>query len=165
MGAEALYFDVVDAPSPESPSSTIKLGVRHETFQTIVKFRQATALAQYYDIVKIGIIVAEHAFRGLMRPLMHNGDMRADESVLIYSWKPQYDSEWTGTPYTGSIIRLIPPPAGRVFVVLVRESTSSAGSVHGTIEHWNWVREDPGLKGAPIDHGLRYKTRLWSRSI
>ncbi len=58
----------------------------------------------------------------------------------------------------------------RVFVVLVREERQpnefpGVGSVFGSIEKWNWVKEDPALPHAPIDWGERYATKLWSRNV
>ena len=156
------YFDIVDALSPQDCETTVKLGVRHETFQRNVNLKLSTMIAQYYGIVKDGLIIAEHAFRGLKRPLLHADDMHADESVVVYAWRPTFDYEWTGYRHDGKITSLVPPP-GRVFVVLVREMPIDSWGVSGTIERWNWVREDPELRHAPVDYRERYKEPLWSK--
>lgn len=158
------YFEFVDAPSPEDPSQTVKLGIRPFTFRRFVDLGFATGLAQYYGIVQDGLIVAEHAFRGLQRPLMLGDDMNADQTVVIYAWRPQFDCEWSGYPWDGNVVRLEPPP-NRVFVVLVREEPANEFGVSGSIEKWNWVAEDSELRGAPIEWQARYRERLWSRGI
>ena len=158
------YFQIVPAPSPTNPESLIQLGVRHETFQRNVRLKLSTVIAQYYGIVKDGLVVAEHLFRGVMRPMMREQDTHADESVLIYAWRPASDYEWEGDPFRGRLRALAPPP-DRVFVVLVRELQIQGGSVSGEIEWWNWVKEDPELKHAPIDYSVRYRQKLWSRKV
>lgn len=158
------YFDVVDAPSPDDPSKTVRLGIRRLTFHRYRDLGFATGIAQYYGIVQDGLIVAEHAFRGVQRPLMLGNDTNADQTVVVYSWRPEFDCEWSGYPWDGNVVRL-EPPSNRVFVVLVREEAENDLGVSGSIEKWNWVAEDGELKGAPIDWQVRYKQHLWSRGI
>jgi hypothetical protein len=160
-----LYKDTVDAPSPQDAALIIKFGARKEIFQEYARRGQRSAIAQYYGIVQDGLILARHAFRGLRRPLMLGGDMHADETVLVYTWRSEVDYEWAGTPQYGRPQPISPPPAGRVFVVLVREEEPDENGVFGSIEKWNWVREDPRLRHAPVDWEQRYGTRLWSRDI
>lgn len=158
------YFEIVDAPSPRDRNVSVKLGIRRETFQRNVRLKLATTIAQYFGIVRDGLIVAEHLFRGLKRPLMHAGDKHADESVLIYAWRPVWDYEWTGYRLGGTIAAISPPP-DRVFVVIVRETPVDPLGVSGTIEQWNWVREDPGLRHAPLSYEVRYDELIWSRNL
>ena len=160
----APYFDFVAAPSPSDPSRTVKLGMRQLTFHRFRDLGFAAGIAQYYGIVQDGLIVAQHAFRGLQRPLMLGDDTNADQPVVIYSWRPEFDCEWSGYPWDGTVVRLEPPPH-RVFVVLVREEPHNEFGVFGSIEKWNWVGEDAVLKGAPTDWQARYKEHLWSRFI
>jgi hypothetical protein len=162
---EGLYKDIVDAPSQTDPKVIVKLGVRLDTFQRYLKRGQRSAIAQYYGIVQEGLMLARHLFRGLKRPLMHNGDMRADQRVLLYTWRSPIDYEWAGTPNYGRPQPISPPPPNRVFVVLVREEVPDENEVVGSIEHWNWVREDPGLPHAPINWEDRYGSKLWSREL
>lgn len=158
------YADIVEAPSPSDPRVVVKFGVRHETFLKFKERGLATAIAQYYGIVQEQLIVAEHAFRGLKRPLMLEGDMDADRPVLAYAWRSRVDFEWSGSPHDGYPERLIPPD-GQTFVVLVREEQPNSFGVLGSIEKWNWVREDLSLPQAPVDWQQRYDQKLWTRSI
>jgi hypothetical protein len=157
-----LYADIVEAPSPTDPSNTVKLGVRSTTFQQYGARGLFTAIAQYYGIVQGDLISAQHAFRGLKRPLALGEDMDADQSVVVYTWRSQVDYEWLGSQFDGNPVAMAPPP-GRVFVVLVREEPDSEEGIHGSIERWNWVRQDPRLPHAPVDWSQRYGGKLWSR--
>ena len=157
------YFEVIEAPSPQNPATMVRLGIRQDTFQRQVARVRTTVIAQYYGIIQDGLVVAAHAFQGVKRPLSHGGNMDADQSVLIYAWRPRYDYEWVGNPHDGQEYRRDPPP-GRVFVVLVREEPQpNEFHVVGTVEHWNWVLEDSDLKQAPINWQQRYQKLLWSR--
>lgn len=76
------YFDVVVAPSPVSPESSVKLGVKHESFTAaVLKVKLSTVVAQYYGIIQDGLRDAKHVFRGLERPLMRDEDMHGDQNV------------------------------------------------------------------------------------
>ena len=157
------YFEVIEAPSPQNPGNMVRLGVRQDAFLRRVRRIRTTLIAQYYGIIQDGLVIAAHAFRGLKRPLSHGSDMNADEDVLIYAWRPEFDYEWIGNPHDGQEYRHDPPP-GRVFVALVREEPQpNEFNVAGSVEHWNWVSEDSGLKQAPIDWEKRYQKKLWSR--
>lgn len=164
QGPVGPYLELVEAPSPQDLQTMVRLGVRQETFKRHLVRVRPTVIAQYYGIVQDGLVISAHLFQGLQRPLSHGGDLHADEAVLIYSWRPQFDYEWVGNPYDGSEYRREPPP-GRVFVVLVRQEPSNEFNVMGSIEQWNWIREDGELNGAPIDWRERYKTLVWSRPL
>jgi len=140
----------------------VKFGVRQGTFQQYAALSLRTPIAQYYGIVQDGLFQTQHVFRGLNRPLLHDGDMKADETVLVYTWRSPIDWEWAGTPQYGRPLPVDPPP-GRVFVVLVREEEPNENDVVGSIERWNWVREDPLLSHAPVGWEQRYGRKLWSR--
>jgi len=157
------YRDLVDAPSPEAPEHTIKLGIRLDTFQQYERRGLFTAIAQYYGIVQDGLMLARHCFRGLKRPLMLGNDVDADRSVLIYTWRSLNDYEWAGSPQYGRPQPMHPAPAGKTFVVLVRQEAPDSYGIAGTIEHWNWVRQDPHLPDAPVKWRDRYESMLWSR--
>jgi len=88
------YLDIVEARSPENHLNVVKVGVRSDSFQQLMHQNLSTAVAQYYGIVQDGLLDARHAFMGLNRPLMHAGDMEADRSVIVYSWRPQTDYIW-----------------------------------------------------------------------
>lgn len=162
------YFCVVEALSPiENPADSIvvKYGVRPDLIQGLRDQRQYSRLAQFFGLVRKGVILADHLFIGLQRGLYYKGDMDSDGKCLIYVRKPSCDYEWAidGRGTNGRLIKL-PAPDDYVFAVLVRHFDSSrAGGVIGTIERWSWVKEDPGSDGKPIDHQNRYKDRKWSR--
>ncbi len=158
------YQDIVEAPSPGDPETAITLGLRSDTFKQYTHYGLKTAVAQYYGLVQSGLLAARHAFRGLKRPLNYAGDMEADKSVIVYSWRPAFDYEWDGTREYGNPISRN-PPSNLVFVVLVREEPPNEHNVFGSIEKWNWVGEDPQLRHAPVDWAKRYGNKLWSRGI
>jgi hypothetical protein len=158
------YADTTDAHSPLDSSEVIRLGIPSETFHAFTKWGLATPVAQYYGIVQDQVTKACHVFRGLKRPLMYGGDMRADEKFLIYSWRPEFDYVWVGDRFHGNPERRS-PPQGVVFVVLVQEDSPNEHSVHGSIVHWNWIKEDPKLPGAPVGWNERYKAKLWSKGL
>jgi hypothetical protein len=90
--------------------------------------------------------------------------MNADENFLVYTWRSLVDYEWVGSPYDGRPERIVPPPPARVFVVLVRQQDPDEDDIVGSIERWNWVREDPELSHAPVDWRIRYSQKLWSKN-
>jgi hypothetical protein len=154
------YVDVIDAPSPADPNATIKLGLRSDTLRRYQQRSLATVIAQYYGIVRG--ISAQHLFRGLRRPMSFNGDMGADQRVLVYTWRSLDDFVWSGDRFSGEARRR-PAPPGAVFVVIAREHEAAALGIHGSIERWNWVEEDPNLPQAPLGWEQRYGKKLWSR--
>lgn len=162
------YRDVTEAYAPDNPLSVGYLGVREDSFKQVLHQNLFTTVAQYYGIVQDGMLEAIHLFRGLKRPLMHGDDKEADKNVLVYSWRPQVDCVWSPSRFDGNVI-LRPAPRGEVFVVLVREEKQpeqypGCGSIVGSIEKWNWIKEDPLLPHAPIDWQARYGDKLWSRT-
>ncbi|HEY2392491.1 MAG TPA: hypothetical protein VGK22_15050 [Candidatus Angelobacter sp.] len=163
------YRDVLEARSPLNPLLAVKLGLRKDSFDRVLHHNLPTSVAQYHGIVQDGLFQAVHAFKGLNRPLMHGEDMQADKSILVYSWRPEVDYVWVGSRFDGKIIAKS-PPSDRVFVVLVREEPepneyAEVGRIFGSIEKWNWVKEDPTFPYAPIEWQDRYTSKLWSREI
>jgi hypothetical protein len=159
------YHDVVEAPSPQDPATIVRLGVRKATFGSYAERSLASAIGQYFGVVQEGMVMARHVFRGLKRPLLLGENMNADENVLVYSWRSEIDAEWAGSRGEGHPELISPPPVGRVFVVLVREEQPNEHGIIGSIERWNWIREDPALPHAPVDWEQRYGQKLWSREI
>jgi len=156
------FYKVVSAPSPDSPTTTIRLGVRHETVEQYLNAQTLTTMAQLVDIVFDHLEDAVHLFRGLQRPLCDGEDMNADKNVLVYVIAPEFDVAWVHAADGGYAVKLEPPP-NRVFVALVRMEEGLPDGVQGTIEHWNWVHADRFLKDAPVGHGKRYSEKVWSR--
>lgn len=162
------YVDIVEARDPLNSALVVKLGLREDSFQQNVENALATTVAQYYGIVQDGLLNAVHLFKGLKRPLLHGDDKQADKSIIVYSWRPEIDYVWVGSRFDGKPVQKTPPP-NRVFVVLVREERepnvyATVGSVFGSIEKWNWVKEDPALPHAPIEWQQRYEAKIWSRN-
>jgi hypothetical protein len=149
-----IYADVIQAPSPFDPNNTVKLGIRSDTLKSYISHQLATSIAQYYGLVQDGLRNARHAFRGLKRPLLLGDDAKADQSVVVYTWRSRVD-------YPDTLTALV----GRVFVVLVREEEPNDHEITGAVEHWNWVREDRALPHAPVDWESRYDKKLWSRGF
>jgi hypothetical protein len=158
-----LFKDRVVAPSPDDWRRTINVGVRTDTFQQYAGRGLATVIAQYYGIVQSGLFSAQHAFKGLNRKLLDEEDVQAEEKIVIYSWRPLADYVWQGSSSNGVPVRVVPPPRGKVFVVLVRIDPPDEHGIEGSIERWNWIREDSKTPKAPVDWDARYGTRLWSR--
>ena|ERR1700676_2227180 len=162
------YRDVTEARAPDNSTLVVNLGLRQDSFEQVLHHNLFTAVAQYYGIVQDGMLNAVHLFRGLKRPLMHADDKEADKNVLVYSWRSPVDCVWSPSRFDGNVI-LKPAPLGRVFVVLVREEREpltqyqSIGTIVGSIEKWNWIKEDPALSQAPVDWQERYGEKLWSR--
>ncbi|SRR6266852_5181504 len=163
------YVDIIEARSPENPLNIIKLGVNQSSFQQVIDRNLSFRVAQFYGIIQGGLKDAVHAFKGLNRPLMQADDMHADDLMIAYSWRPQFDYGWSHSRLHGNPMPRI-PPKGIVFVVLVQElkqpeNYPGHGVIVGTVEHWSWISEDPTLPHAPIEWQERYGQRLWSRDI
>jgi hypothetical protein len=155
---------VIEAPSPSDPNVTIRLGLNSSTLRRYQQRGLATTIAQYYGNVRSGILSAQHLFRGLQRPMADGDDMDVDKRVLVYTWRSLNDFLWVGDRFSGSVMRR-PPPPGEVFVVIVREEKPDEYGICGSVERWNWVREDPELPQAPVAWEQRYGEKLWSRNI
>jgi hypothetical protein len=102
------YVDIVEARDPRDPALVVKLGLREDSFQQILYHYLATPVAEYYGIVQDGLLLAIHAFKGLKHPLMHGEDIKADKSVIVYSWRPLFDYVWSGGRFDGKPIRRTP---------------------------------------------------------
>ncbi len=133
------YVHIVEARAPDNSALVIELGVIADSFQHYLHNNLATVVSQFYGLIQPGLAAAVHAFRGLNRPLYMGGDASADSSVIVYSsLRPEFDYVWTGGRDQGMPVQKV-PPAGRVFVVLVREFPTDEYGVQGSVEHWNWV--------------------------
>jgi hypothetical protein len=170
MGMEkpaSIYKHVIEAPSPNDPQNTVRLGLRSDTFQ---KYRQrwlTAPIAEYYAIVRGGILGAQHAFRGVKRPMASGSAMDVDRRIVVYTWRSLFAAMWVGSQFEGEfqgeVVRKAAPP-GVVFAVLVREEEDAGEGIYGSIERWNWIEEDPNLPHAPVAWAERYGGKLWSRT-
>jgi hypothetical protein len=156
------YSELVQAYSSQDMAQLITIGLTKEFYLKHTRLGLLSFRGQFYGIVRAGMVLAQHCFQGLQRPLMHLGDMQADQSVSVYTWKPYDNYEWIGDSVRGTIIRLA-PPSDSVFAVLVREQPPDTIGVSGCIARWNWIKEDSELAGAPIDWQIRYNRKLWSK--
>lgn len=134
----------------------------------IIKLSNRGATVRLTHLLKIvdpGLIIAQHVFRGLKRPLQYGEDLNGDASKLIYSWKPDYDYDW---PHAirfegGHGITERSAPPGQIFVVIAtpNEMKPTYPAVDYWIEsNWTWVEESKDLAFAPIECKERYDERL-----
>lgn len=157
--ADNPYYQIIEAASPDDREKVVNLGVRHVTMQRATARHRRTLVAQYFGIVR-DVRHAQHLFQGLNRPLLDGDDMKGDQGVLIYSWRPTHDYLWIGSQFDGSAAQ-VTPPARRVFVVLARQyKEPDEHGVIGSIEHWTWVEEGT-LPGTPVDWNARYARKIW----
>lgn len=164
-----VYKDTAFLPDPYDKGTALEyggfahMGVHVDVFRRFQQLGLASAIAQYYGLVQQGMLFADiaHLFKGLRRPMALDGNMKADEDVLVYSWRPEWDYEWDWKDQKP--IRRTPPPE-RVFVLQVKPfATPDADGLIGTVLHWNWVDEDPMLESAPINPQARYTEKLWTK--
>jgi hypothetical protein len=143
-----------------------QFAIRTSDLKAYVERGQGTAIAQLYEIVLPGLILSTHIFRGLNRPLYCDGSVDGDKKKLIYTRRPRFDVDLRRghSPGDYTIVRREPPP-GRTYIVIVSPNERHREAypvVDAWIEHWNWVEEDRGLLGAPVDWIGRYEVRLHS---
>jgi hypothetical protein len=124
-------------------------------------------LGELYGLVGKGLTNTCHIFQGLKRPMLVNGNGSADKVKLVYVWKPQYDYRFSGQQFgNDSSLERVAAPAGRVFAVLISPNSmkETYPEVHGWIEHWTWIHEDPTAPGKPIDYETRYDACIWTKN-
>lgn len=151
---------------PTAPIGTGMLGLMCSDMHDHAERGDSTLIAQFYELVIHGTILAKHVFKGLQRPLRTDGDSKADEQMLIYTRKPTYDAVWIGGR-NGYPKRVNAPP-GKVFTVIVMPNTLTKHKekypeIAGWINHWAWVEEDQALPEASREWVDRYKIKLWTR--
>lgn len=120
-----LKHHVVAAPSPNNPNDTVRLCLRSDTLQQYAGRWISTTVAEYYAIVRGGILHAKHAFRGVKRPMAEGSQMDVDQRVIVYSWRPLFSAAWVGgdqfSKHTEISYRAVPP--GVVLSLFWRERT------------------------------------------
>jgi hypothetical protein len=120
-------------------------------------------LAQFFAIVVPGLVLVEHIFRGLRRPLCDMGDMDADKAKLAFSWKPAWDYWWREADrFEDRRLESREAPDGKVFVVNVSPNAVRQlyPSVDYWIERWYWARRSNTLLKAPVDWENRFDEQL-----
>lgn len=141
------------------------LGVLKSDLSAVASRGQATAIAQLYGLVLPGLRLTEHVFRGLARPLFTDGSPNGDAGKLVYSRVPAFDCLWNGGKFDGRLEN-VPPPTGAVFAVFVSPNVRHQDefpAIDGWINHWAWIDEDKGLRGAPVGWVDRFDKRIWTR--
>jgi hypothetical protein len=120
-------------------------------------------LAQFLGIVVPGLVLVQHIFQGLKRPLCVGNDMEADKTKLAYSWRPEWDFWWQDRyKFDERRLEFREAPDGKVFVVNVSPNRSKQlyPTVDYWIERWYWVRRSDTLLKAPTDWERRYDRQL-----
>lgn len=147
----------------ENSAQDAKFGLLATDLKAYADRGQATKIAQFYELVIPGLILARHIFWGLERPLYCDGNADGDELKYVYSRKPTFDVIWVGG--RNGIIKRIGSSPNRVFVTIVSKNarTKEYPSIFGWLEGWNWVEEDPYLSEAPDNWVDRYKRKVWTR--
>jgi hypothetical protein len=140
-----------------------RFGIAKSNLAKIYQRGSNVRLAQFFKIVVPGLVLAEHIFEGLKRPLCDGTDMNADRRKLAFSWKPAWDYWWNDAfRFDDRQLEFREAPAGRVFVVNVSPNGDRARypSVDYWIERWYWVRQSTTLLKAPVDWESRYEKQL-----
>lgn len=143
------------------PHSTLRIGVSKERFLDRVRRGLTWEIGQMYGVMETGIILVEHVFQGLGRPMTVNGDPDADQSRLVFTWAAHRDAE---IDRDGSLT-FHAAPMKSVFFVIVSPNTELVAhpGIYGWAERWGWLDAHATVKGAPVNFESRYDTRLWSR--
>jgi hypothetical protein len=164
FAADGLFLETYQSSDSSPAIKDVQFALLADDLKIYGYRGQFTAIAQFYELVIPGLILAKHIFRGLERPLCCDDNMEADERKLIYTRKPQFDFEWIGGPHGSPVRRSVPP--GKVFVVIIspnEKHIETFPEIAGWIERWNWVDEDSGLSEAPTNWVDRYREKLWTR--
>lgn len=131
---------------------------------TAFKQRQSfVPVVHFMQIVSPGLIMAQHVFKGLKRPLQYRENARADADKLIFSWPAKIDYDWDyGKRFDANGLTCRAALPGRVYVVIASPNTNKQlfTSIDYWINRWSWVHEEPGTPGAPLHWQRRYDTKL-----
>lgn len=128
---------------------------------------QLTSIAQCYEIVLPGMILARHIFQGLRRDLYCDGVKTADQGKFAYTRKPKVDFETARGKdgFPEAVERPCPP--NKTFVVIASPNDRHRDKfpdIDIWIDHWNWAEESPTLNEAPVDWIDRYDRKIYTRS-
>lgn len=160
LGGDLWAAEAIDFRSPD-PRAILKLGITKKAIATRASRGQSWSLGQLYGIIEPGLIMADHLFQGLRRPMSVNGNSRADETKLVFTWAARRDAQMT----RDGELNYVAAPVNAVFFVIASPNgdTSSFPGIFGWIENWGWLQAHPDLPGAPVQYDSRYDSRLWSR--
>jgi hypothetical protein len=156
---ESIYL--CDGPDPFS-GLVAQFAVTKRHFVEFKERETYTPIAQLMNIVWPGLILTEHIFQGLKRPLLYGEDEKGDEQKLVFTWKAQYDWDWEfNRRFEDGAVGMTrrTPPDGLVFAVSATPNLKPLyPSVNFWIDRWYWI--DEGKKGYPVDHETRYQKVL-----
>ena len=162
---------IIRIPAPIVTSDGVTkigaLGYLCKDLAVIAQRGETNLIASFIGNVARGVILTQHIFRGLDRPLLTDGNVNADGDILVYSRKPAVDWEWKGDRFAGKPVAVDPQLPGLVFVVIVSPNVrhiEKFSSIDGWVSAWNWVQEDSGLPEAPIGWVDRYREKIWTRT-
>lgn len=155
----------------ESPDWTgsgkphLNVAVSKEALSAKVGRNMRWHIGQLYGVVEPGIIFAQHAFRGLKRPMLVGDDHEADEKKVVLTWAAKNDAYLEGDAFN-AYTRFEPAPLARVFgvIVTVNEMVTDFPDVYAWAEHWSWLQSSDSLAGAPKEWQDAYTEKLWSSS-
>lgn len=160
-GGRVWVSDAIDWTGTASEGH-LKIGIMHKSIAARAGRGLSYMLGQMYGVVGLGMIRAQHVYKGLKRGMLVDGDGSADRKKLAVTWSAKYDAKWVGPAENGQIV-YEPAPDDRVFVVYVsvNEMLEEYPDIYGWAEHWAWVASDPDLPGAPIGSPGRYDSKIW----
>ncbi len=140
-----------------------QFGIPKDQVERIYNRGSNVKLAQLIGIVFPGLVLAEHIFQGLKRPLCDGDDMNGDKSKLAFTWRPIFDYWWNeADKFDSDKLEFRDAPDGKVFVVNIspNKAKDKYPSVDYWIERWYWVRRSNTLLKGPTDWENRYEKRL-----
>lgn len=157
---------ITEAPDwDQTGNSSVKVGMSPQSLGRRIERGQRASLGQLYGIICPGLIMTQHVFQGLKRPMLVSDDNAADQAKYAYSWAAKKDALLVGDRFNLSVDHG-PAPLDRVFVVYIspNEMLDKFPAIWGWIEHWAWVVAAPDLPGAPVEWQTRYAEKKWSRA-
>jgi hypothetical protein len=152
---------IFEGPNPKGGTATF--GVAASKLEELRKHRLTIKLIHLYHIVAPGLILTEHIFQGLNRPLMYEEDENGDEAKLIFTWSAKRDWDYeNGKRFDANGLTERPAPKNTVFSVIATPELRKEKfpSVAFWVDRWTWLDASPTLTGAPIDWETRYTKRL-----
>ena len=151
-------FDAIDPTASDDQITVGKVGIDINALKQMANRGQATQVAQYFTLVREGLILAKHIFEGIKRPLYSNSENERDEGFYIYTWKPSKDAIWNSETNT---VEHVPAPRKTVFTVIVKADDAHPDLI-GMLQHWSWVLEDESLSEAPAEWNNRYNSKVFT---
>lgn len=150
---------IIDGPDPNGPlGSGATFAVAESKINELRARNRRVPLIQLFHIVEPGLILAEHIFRGLNRPLLYEADTEGDASKFVFTWRAKRDWDFAdGKRFDPDGLREMPHPPGKIYAVIATPNTRTQyETVSYWIDRWFWVDEATDLPGAPVDYKERF---------